>query len=285
MGNSNYSYSIPDNIVIGHVRLAASSLIGDSSKLSLVRYYSQTDKQKPFNKEKTMETVVVKSGGWRNWQNDPMLKMDEKYTTGLFRGGATSRSFDLLNDETAESAFDIYNYLQSKVGLGIKYSNVGKSLYRFADGLTPHIFVDENPTDNEFLRTITINQIAYVKFFDNSYGRVAGQGQFSPTLAIYLKKGDEVINNKFVDGLTQMVKVPGYSPIKEFYSPDYSQSNTNMGTDARTTLLWMPYILTDKINNKVPITFYTGDFTKRIRIVLEGMNEAGQLLHIEKIIE
>lgn len=82
-----------------------------------------------------------------------------------------------------------------------------------------------------------------------------------------------------------MIKVAGYSPIREFYSPDYSVSNTTTGTDARTTLLWLPYIVTDANNRRVPITFYNNDFTKKFRIVLEGIKEEGKMIHIEKIIE
>jgi hypothetical protein len=81
------------------------------------------------------------------------------------------------------------------------------------------------------------------------------------------------------------LKVAGDAPIKELYLPDYEQNNTNSGIDARTTLLWMPYILTDKDNNKVPVIFYNNDFTKKMRIVLEGVNDEGKMIRIEKIIE
>ena len=33
------------------------------------------------------------------------------------------------------------------------------------------------------------------------------------------------------------------------------------------------------------IIFYNNDFSKRLRIVLEGINEEGKLIHIEKILE
>lgn len=283
MSSANYSYTIPEKIGVKNYYNEEIDKYADTGKqLALIQYYNKPDKTKPFNKEKTMETVVVKSGGWRNWQNDPMLKLDEKYTSGMFRSNGQSTSFDVLHDENAWAKGDIYNYLLGRIpgGPTVRYSNLGKSF-----SPNPLIFVDENLQDNDFLRTISIDEIAYVKYFDHSYGRVAAELQLSPTLAIYLKKGDDLKIVRKAESDLKMVKVPGYSPIKEFYSPDYSQSNTNMGTDTRTTLLWMPYVLTDKSNNKVPITFYTADFTKRIRIVLEGMNEEGKLLRIEKIIE
>ncbi|MEZ5027340.1 MAG: hypothetical protein R2765_00985 [Ferruginibacter sp.] len=50
-------------------------------------------------------------------------------------------------------------------------------------------------------------------------------------------------------------------------------------------LLWKPYIITNKENNKTTISFYNNDISNRLKIVLEGMNEDGKLIHIEKIIE
>ena len=119
----------------------------------------------------------------------------------------------------------------------------------------------------------------------HSYGRKGSTEASNPTLAIYLKKGEDLINHSRRDDEQKLIKVPGYSPQKEFYSPDYTESNTTMGTDARTTLLWLPYIVTDKNNLKIPITFYNNDFSKRLRIVLEGINDEGKMVHIEKIIE
>jgi len=47
----------------------------------------------------------------------------------------------------------------------------------------------------------------------------------------------------------------------------------------------VPYILTNAANRKVPISFYNNDFTKKFRVVLEGINADGKMIRIEKIIE
>ena len=111
------------------------------------------------------------------------------------------------------------------------------------------------------------------------------RGDYGSAVSIYLKKGDDLIDRRPKDSDLREVKIAGYSPVKEFYSPDYAQTNTTLGTDARTTLLWLPYITTDAANRKIPISFYNNDLTKRMRIVLEGINEEGKMVHIEKIIE
>jgi len=115
----------------------------------------------------------------------------------------------------------------------------------------------------------------------------AVDGQLTPTLAIYLKKNSDYQSSgdDFMSKYTK-IQIVGYSPIKEFYSPDYSVPNDKQSnTDLRTTLLWQPYILTNKENKKTTITFYNNDVTTKLKVVIEGMNEEGKLIHLEKIIE
>jgi hypothetical protein len=76
----------------------------------------------------------------------------------------------------------------------------------------------------------------------------------------------------------------GYTPVKEFYSPDYATIiNTNTQPDLRTTLYWNPNIITNKTTPEQTIKFYNNDITRRFKIVLEGMNADGKLIHMEKI--
>lgn len=266
-----------------------------------VNTYTQTfiteiqNKNPGFEKNsKILGEVIVKTNSRQNWKNDPMVKMDEKYTTGSFRGGATANTFDLLHDENSADRQDIYNYLNGKVpGLTVQNSNTGKTLQvrnpnGFSGGFVePMIYVNENLQDNSYLQSIPIEQIAYVKYFDNSYGRVSAEQQKIPTIAIYLKKEkDFVLSAKQQPGSLSRIYIAGYSPLKEFYSPDYSvQSDKNTRADLRTTLLWQPYILTNKQNKKATISFYNNDISTKLKIVLEGINEEGKLIHIEKIIE
>lgn len=234
----------------------------------------------------TLKAVTVKS---RQWRNNPMLLMDDKYSTGIFRGGATSSSFDVMNDPMANAKGDIMNYLLGKVpGLTLEYPRGGRTgglkrlMYRGAP--LSLIFIDEHqfqfdPSDGAAyseIQNLNIADIAYIKFFDK-YPLEPDK----PALAIYLKKGDE-IDGKHVSVLPKL-KVGGYSIVKEFYSPDYSIPDSKQSaTDMRTTLYWQPYIILDKNNHKATITFYNNDVSSSLYIVLEGMNEAGKLIHMEQ---
>lgn len=271
---------------------------GFNKQAMLLNYYSSQNKTRETGKIKTLQHVVVRTGGWRNWKNDPILKMDEKYTIGMFRGGATSFSFDVLNDESAWTKGDIFNYLANKIpGLILTYpkstgrggSSLGASriLYYTPKNTGVSILLDESEIGAEELETVQLSQIAYVKMIPNFFTTSAGPGGsvLVPALAIYRKKGDDFLIGRPQLTDLGMVKIPGYSPLKEFYSPDYAQNPDLPGNDARTTLLWMPNIISGKGITRIPLHFYNNDFTKRIRIVLEGYNDEGKLVHIEKLIE
>lgn len=275
--NNYISYLMPDTAGIQY-----------NPNTSFFNYYKSNNGVHLFNTEKTMQGVVVKSGGWHNWKNDPIVKLDERYTSGMFTGGATGYAYDVLHDEKAWTKLDIFNYLQgTNPILTVKFIPEGK---KFVVGsphgpVEPWYFVNENPYDNTILQTLSMEDIAYIKVIPLYFAMKNEYEDIIPAISIYLKKGEDLIDKRPKVTDLNMVKVAGYSPIKEFYSPDYSESNTTAGTDARTTLLWMPYILTDKVNHKVPITFYNNDFTKKLRIVLEGINDEGKMIRIEKIIE
>jgi hypothetical protein len=43
--------------------------------------------------------------------------------------------------------------------------------------------------------------------------------------------------------------------------------------------------MTDANNRRILFTFYNNDITKKLRVVIEGVNMEGKLTRIEKIIE
>ncbi|MES2372830.1 MAG: hypothetical protein V4557_09640 [Bacteroidota bacterium] len=237
----------------------------------------------------TLKGVTVKS---RQWRNNPMLLMDEKYTSGIFRGNATAFTFDVMNDPMTNAKGDVMNYLLGKVpGLSLGYpkgrtiGGLKKLLYR--GGPLTLIFIDEqpflfdpsDPAAYSEIQSLNIDDIAYIKFF-NRYPLQPDKA----ALAIYLKKGDEISSKDIRSGLPK-IKVPGYTITKEFYSPDYSFPDTrHSGSDSRTTLFWQPYIILDKSNHKATITFYNNDISTSLYLVIEGMNEAGKLVHMEQLI-
>ena len=259
-----------------------------NEKSTLFKYYKDNDAITRFNEERTLQGVVVKAGAGRNWQNDPMVKLQERYVTGMFSGSANSFSMDVLNDEKAWTKFDFYSYIRGMVpGLTIGNYNLASGRSLTYAGLPVLVYIDEHEMTTNDLENLSLTQIALIKMIPNFMGRGADPGgrAMNPAISVYTRKGDDLIDRRPKETDLNMVKVSGYTAYKQFYSPDYSKSNTQSGTDARTTLLWMPYILTDKDNRKIPVTFYNNDFTKKMRLVLEGVDEDGKMIRIEKIIE
>jgi len=288
---SNSNFTLSQSVSINNYKnMLAPDTAGTvyNPNTSLFTYYANNNGISLFNTEKTMQGVVVKTNNRRNWQNDPLVKLDEKYASGMFTGGANSFSLDVLHDEKAWTKFDFYSYIRNVIpGLMIGSFNLtsGRSLtYRDNPVL---VYIDEHEMTTSDLENLSLTQIAYIKFIPNFSGRGADIGgrSINPAISVYTRKGDDLIDRTPKETDINMVKVAGYSPIKEFYSPDYTQNNTTTGTDARITLLWLPYIFTDAATRKIPVTFYNNDFTKRMRIVLEGINDEGKMIRIEKIFE
>jgi len=253
----------------------------DSSILKRNRFIVQeTERNKPVfdQKVKTLETVTVRAK-----QKSETQKLDEKYTSGMFSGGDAS-TFDLSSDPFALSSLDIFTYLQGKVA-GLQINNNGATPSLQWRGSTPTLYLNEMQIDASTLKNTPVSDIAMVKVFRPGMSVGAGGGA-GGSIAVYTKKGSEARSNDIGFKGLERARVIGYSVTKEFYAPDYTSINTqNEAEDTRSTLLWKPYILTDKDNRKVIIRFYNNDITKVIRVVLEGINEDGKMTRVEKIIQ
>lgn len=224
-----------------------------------------------MDKAKTLEAVVVTGK-----QKSLKEKLDEQYTSGLFSGGF-ARVFTIEDDPFAQSAMSILDYLQGKVA-GLQISTVGEpSITR--RGSTTAVFLNEMTTELDILQSTPMSDVAMIKVFDPPFMGASGGGA-GGAVAVYTKKGGNTSNIK---GLNE-VAVNGYSGYKEFYMPDYEKTAAN-GGDYRSTLYWNPFILMDNKNRRVNIPVFNSSNCKKMRVVIEGINELGQLTREEKLFE
>lgn len=226
-------------------------------------------------KGKVLQTVTIEKK-----TKSPIQVMDEKYTSGLFSGG-DSYQFDMVNDPFAQSAYSIFNFLQGKVaGLQINTTTNPPTLdWR---GGTPLIYLNEIQSSADMISNIPVSDIAYIKVMRPPF--MGGSGGSSGAIAVYTRRGgdQQVEKGKGLSSNT----IIGYSPIKQFYSPDYERFDPMYErTDLRTTLLWKPEIMTQPGNNKVILKFFNNDVTHSFRVIIEGMTRDGRLAHVEKIME
>ena len=224
-------------------------------------------------KVQTLATVEVVAK-----QKSRKEKIEEEYTSGMFTGDGNSFIPD--DDPSSMGAQNVFSYLQGKVA-GLQIFQSGGQVTLTWRGGPPILFLDEmQQQDAGMLQTMPMSNVALIKIFRPPF--FGGFGGGNGAIAVYTKKGSFV--GQDVKGL-DFANIAGYSPIKEFYSPDYEMDPANDKDDFRTTLYWNPYLLTEKSNRKIILTFFNNDVTKRMRVVIEGMNAEGKLTRIEKIFE
>ncbi len=207
-------------------------------------------------------------------------KMDDEYASGFF-SGSDAHIFDVADDPFARSSISVLDYLQGKVA-GLQISSNGFSGASVTwRGSPTSFFLNEMTTDVSMIQSVSMSDVAMIKVFNPPFFGAAGTGA-GGAIAIYTKKGEQLTNS--TKGL-DFVKISGYTPMKEFYSPDYSQYADVNKDDYRTTLYWNPDLIFDRLTRRVTIPFYNSDNCKKMRVVIEGINEEGKLTREEKFFE
>ena len=248
----------------------------DTAFIARERYFAE----QRLKMEKNTKAIALKEIVIQSRTKKPVDVLDEKYTSGLFTGDAAYQ-YDLVNDTRAQSAINVFNYLQGQVpGLMITQQSDGETTLTWR-GNTTELFLDEMRSQPDFLYSLSMGDIAYIKVFRPPFFGSTGGGA-GGAISVYTRKGNDVQSKPGVGIPFKMLT--GYTSYKEFYSPDYSVP-TAAAEDIRNTIYWNPFILTDKTNKRVKIEYYNNDISKKHRIILEGMNLDGKLVRIEKVVE
>jgi hypothetical protein len=257
--------------------MAARLIKYDTTVLSKNRLMAQKNiaRMEEDRKVQTLASVEVVAK-----QKTKKEKMDEEYTGGLFRGG-DGYTFITEDDPFANSAQSVLQYLQGKVA-GLQITGSGQQMSMSWRGGTPSLYLNEMMGDLSLVQNTPMTDVAMIKVFRPPFMGGFGGGS-GGAIAVYTKKGKAA--NENIKGL-DFAKIPGYNPPKQFYSPDYSKLDAaNSAGDFRTTLYWNPFVMTDANNRRILFTFYNNDISKKLRVVIEGVNMEGKLTRIEKIIE
>jgi hypothetical protein len=141
-----------------------------------------------------------------------------------------------------------------------------------------NVTLDGTPVAMDDLKSVSMKEVLFIKFLPKSNQKGL------PTLAITSRQAldqDNIMENK-----TGFAIIKGYTPAREFYHPHYDNKIEDyQATDFRSTLYWNPKLRLDKSNRKMSFVFYNNDISNKFRIVIEGMNQDGQLCHIDEIIK
>jgi hypothetical protein len=238
-----------------------------------------------FNKLNKSNGILLDEVIVRNKIKTEKEKYEKKNITGRM-GGMAAKEIDFLTEPTT-SAANIFDYLRSRLnGVNISGGPLNYSIiYRnarslFGGPIQMNVFLDEMQIEPSQIATLRVQDVAIVRVF--SAGGLSGGAGGS--LAIYTKKGDGGSSSASVQHKNNYIE--GFTPTKEFFSPNYSQNiESEIKTDERTTLYWNPFIITTPQNKLINFSFYNSDKAKKIKVVIEGFLEDGRLLRVEKIIE
>lgn len=283
----NYQYSLP-LISFARILRVTNFHVNDSVQLRQTNlfYNRVTNTKKSMDSTVILKEVIVNAKVKSN-----IDLLDERYTTGLFNS-RNGYSFDIMNDDRAKGSLDVFHYLQDMVpGLTMSIPILGANAAQAANsnnlpGLnwrdgSPDLFINEMPADAGTIMELSMTEVAYIKVYRPPFMAASGSGA-SGAIVIYTKKGGDIKTDN-VKGLRYAL-LAGYSNYREFYQPDYSTLQSKY-LDARSTLYWNPYLLTDKKNKSIKLDFYNNDVTTRFRLILEGVDANGKLARVEKIIE
>ncbi|MFM7358757.1 MAG: hypothetical protein ACKO1T_09285 [Sediminibacterium sp.] len=239
--------------------------------------FNEQERLRKLMESATLQEVVVKAKVKSNLQI-----LEERYASGLFSGG-DGYTFDIAEDAKIMGARDIITFLQGRVA-GLMISGSGANASMNWRGSVPDLYLNEVPTQMGVVQSISVQDIAYVKVFRPPFFGSGGGGA-GGAIAIYTKRGQDTRKaDPNAKGMEYAI-LGGYSRFKEFSLPPYDRPETVFDPDNRTTVLWNPYILTNKKSPRVKLTYYNNDFSKKLLLVLEGMNSEGKLVRVVKPID
>lgn len=142
------------------------------------------------------------------------------------------------------------------------------------------LIVDGIYMESEFLSTLVPNNIASIEVLRTIgntaiYGSRGGGG----VLIITTKRGGEYNYNAsqiYSPGIITYTP-KGFYSARQFYAPKYDDPKTNTAiADLRTTIHWVPNIVTDKEGN-ASFEYFNAGSKGTYRIVVEGINDDGYI--------
>lgn len=134
-------------------------------------------------------------------------------------------------------------------------------------------FLNGMPVDSEIVLSEPVSMFDKIEFV--KMAPLPGAG-FGPGIYFYSRRGEQNKINVVAPGVT-VVRLAGYSVVRRFYSPEYSDENQPKNKDDfRSTLYWNPVVRTDS-TGMAKLTFYNSDQTGEVQVVVEGVTQEGKL--------
>jgi len=153
-------------------------------------------------------------------------------------------------------------YLRERVGL---------------TGAGPMLVIIDGVQSSSNVDNLSVSDVVSVKMLKNVDAAIFGsQGANGVLLITTAKNKTMAVNKKISPGLLSYAP-RGFYKARVFYSPAYGPSAAQSNkADERSTIYWNPDIVTDKEGN-ASFDFYNADGKGNYRVVVEGMDEDGNI--------
>ncbi len=278
--------SMNDNSLISSVKTIPVNMLENSTAINITAFAGSDVKKRGdyvksrFNQIKELEKVTIRAKSTKN----PFDEVNEKYTSGVFRSPGKV-NLDNINEPANDKSLNVVDYIRNSIQQiainGNRLVNRRNFSVNSGQNWTVGVFLNEAPVDLSLLRTLRVEDVSLIKFFDAGFVGV-GSGSPGGAVAVYTKeklREDEKPNE------LNLFEYNGYSITKQFYNPKYSTADSKSTIpDNRTTLYWNPDLYTDTETKSLKLNFFNNDFSTKFKIVVEGFDAAGKLIHLEKII-
>lgn len=303
--DGNFAFSNLKLYDTAKLTVLAKTITGRVGKLIVdsIRYTPKSMTVKPLD----IEVYKAENPSRYNVSNDSLIAhMLEELTINDSRIEPRGSSTFGLADQVVTGAWlrsqntqDVMMALQSKVSglrvvngfikLGSQNSFAGKGGNNeplvLLDGVAVNAFSDGfTESTASLISNLSPHDIERIEVLKYSNASAYGSRGANGVIEIITRKNTGNYERFGERGRFEELKVPGFSSVKKFRSPNYSVANSSHKlSDYRATLYWNPSLSTDA-ENIAEFSFYAADVQTQYRIVVEGITDDGRVIHAEKLI-
>jgi len=215
--------------------------------------------------------------------NQELISKQKNWTKNLFR-------WLLFNYQSAIRVDRVGN----AAGFEMAYVYGAEWTYVVVDGIPVHL------EDYRLIGNIPVSAVKSVEIIRNTSSAnryhsevfdcapVCPPPAFPAILAIYTYSGQGLYGAFPKTKRTNLITdtAPQYSPIREYYAPEYHEPEKIEWDipDRRTLLFWKPNILTNS-EGQAKTTFFNADLTGKMVIICEAITSSGKVGYAELIYE
>ncbi len=176
----------------------------------------------------------------------------------------------IIVDETMRTYQSVGDIIQGRVpGVVVNGSKVTiRGINSFYYNTSPLFLVDGMSVDAEYAMSMSPIDVERIEIIKGPEAAIYGSRGANGVIAIYTRRG------KFMKKGVLDFKMLGYATPREYYTPGIEYRSDDPFEDDRNTILWMPYVLSDK-NGEAAASFITSDVKGSYLIRIEGVSSEG----------